>query len=107
MDLFQHWIFGSFQDFKFSDEVLPTKIDIIRRYLNIKINRHGSQANVKAKNKVLSEISDEIIKLWKPKNVPLKSETAIFKSLQSLLTIEKNTNGTKNLNYAFRDDKYR
>ena len=79
-----HWIFGDYHEFDFQD--LPTEADVIKRFLYLKENRHGNYCTQANKNKIITEIADNLKEKWSDSPNPLINMEAIRKKISVLIT---------------------
>ena len=91
-----HWIFGSYKDFEFPANVLPTEAQVIQRFLFLKESRHGNYLAKENKNKIISEIADELKEIWSDSSNSLMDIESIRRKISNLITkaFEKDNNKT-------------
>ena len=81
-----HWIFGSYVDFDFPPNDLPTEAQVVQRFLYIKESRHGNYLTKENKNKIISEIGDQLKEKWSDSANPLLDLQSIRKKISNLLS---------------------
>ena len=79
-----HWLFGSFINFELDKTLLPTKKDVVRRYLSLKYLIFGDvPLNSKRKYGIFRIVAKELIDIWMYSSVPYVEKSDVPKYIRS------------------------